>query len=161
MLYFREGPEQRIWGKGLPLEGPKGSCSVTHFHAGAKEPSYFFLLLRATTTLLPTSHVWQVSPSDPLKDQLLLQEVLSRNIHSATHLSLRRILWPLRKQCLSRCIHESMHCAQKGIYKGKYNREGSLTTWSPLRERTSMSQYLAHSGLSVCICQINVNKPFN
>ena len=27
--YFREELKQRIWGRGLPQEGPIGSCSVT------------------------------------------------------------------------------------------------------------------------------------
>lgn len=109
---------------------------AVYFHAGAHisapSPSHLYSHLRATTNPLPSPQIWQVSPSDPLKDQLLLQEVLSRCTPNAADFFLRSLQWLPRKQCLPHHIRTSVSQAQRG----KRSIEVSLTRLSSLRGRT-------------------------
>lgn len=121
------------------LNGVKLSPSdlAVYFHAGAHisapSPSHFYSHLTATTNPLPSPQIWQISPWDPLKDQLLLQGVLSRCTPNAADLFIRSLQWSPRKQCLPHHIRTSVSQAQKG----KYSIEVALRRLSSLRERTS------------------------
>lgn len=121
------------------LSGVKWSPSdlAVYFHAGAHisapSPSHFYSHLTATTNPLPSPQIWQISPSDLLKDQLLLQGVLSRCTPNAADLFIRSLQWSPRKQCLPHHIRTSVSQAQKG----KYSIEVSLSRLSSLRERTN------------------------
>lgn len=97
---------------------------AVYFHAGAHisapSPSHLYSHLRATTNPLPLprsdrSHLqtlWK-------KDQLLLQEVLSRYTPNAANLFLRSLQWSPREQCLPHHIWTSVSQAQKGKqYRG-------------------------------------------
>jgi len=81
-----------------------------------------------------------VLTSDPLRHRLLLQEVLSRNIPNIADLSLH-------------------HCGRQK--EGNATEKSPSLDCEPLKERTSISQYLECSGPPIRFCEIEVDKPLH
>lgn len=99
------------------------------------------LLLGNNNKSLPVSHAG-LSYFRPfeVKHQLLLQEVLSRNIPNTADVS--------------------FHQCGKQKEGNKTEKSPSLNC-EPLRERTFISQYVGFRGSPIRFCQIEVHKPFH